>query len=120
MKKDAVYLDETFKVDAVRKMERPKMTIAYIAPATDTERRVADIFEGFFGIADIGVEDNFYELGGDSLKGMMLLKRVKKEFSVHLPLKEFLSNITIRAVAARIDELSWLKAGADMENEVVI
>jgi acyl transferase domain-containing protein/acyl carrier protein len=88
------------------RLERPDLSTTYVAPATATEEKLKDVFEDFFGIAGIGVEDHFFELGGDSLKGMMLLKRIKKEFSVQLPLRDFLVNATIRFIAEKLDELA--------------
>ncbi|OON70558.1 hypothetical protein B0919_00590 [Hymenobacter sp. CRA2] len=88
------------------KLERPHLLNSYVAPATATEHKLQGIFEDFFGIAGIGVEDLFFDLGGDSLKGMMLLKRIKQGFNVQLPLRDFLLNATIRFIAEKLDELA--------------
>jgi polyketide synthase PksN len=82
--------------------------------------RLKALFESFFGLENIGVEDDFFELGGDSLKGMMLLKRIKKEFDINLSLKDFMMNVTIRSMSAKIDEIAWFKADVEMENEIKI
>jgi acyl transferase domain-containing protein/acyl carrier protein len=102
------------------KLERPGLSTIYSAPETETEERLMTVFENFFGIANIGAEDNFFELGGDSLKGMMLLKRIKQEFNINLSLKDFLMNTTIRLMAEKIDEIAWLKSDIIMENEIKI
>jgi acyl transferase domain-containing protein/acyl carrier protein len=100
--------------------ERPALSTTYIAPETATEEKLKAIYEQFFGISGIGIEDNFFELGGDSLKGMILLKRIKNEFNVNPSLYDFLLNITIREFAAKIDELIWLKSDVEMDNEITI
>ncbi|MCW3466343.1 type I polyketide synthase [Chitinophaga nivalis] len=92
----------------VKRAERPDLPTSYIPPATNAEERLKGIFERFFGIDDIGVEDDFFELGGDSLKGMVLLKRIKNEFNVELSLKDFFGMQTIRQIGANIDELNLL------------
>jgi polyketide synthase PksN len=99
---------------------RPDLSRAYCPPAGQSEQRLQAVFESFFEMHPIGVEDEFFELGGDSLKGMMLLKRIKKEFNVNLPLKEFFERRTIRSVAAALDEYLWVHSDADMEHEIII
>nr|WP_295875046.1 beta-ketoacyl synthase N-terminal-like domain-containing protein [uncultured Chitinophaga sp.] len=88
--------------------ERPEMSVPFAAASTVTEIKLKNIFEGFFGMDNIGVEDNFFELGGDSLKGMLLLKRIKQEFDVSLSVKDFFDKKTIRQMAAYIEEISSL------------
>jgi acyl transferase domain-containing protein len=90
------------------KIERPDLLSHYVAPVTDSEQRLKHVFENFFGIADIGVEDNYFELGGDSLKGMVLLRRIKNEFDINMTLKDFFGKPTIRKIAADIDEIKML------------
>lgn len=100
-------------------LERPSLATRYVAHATETEQQLQELFGEFFGIVGIGVEDLFFELGGDSLKGMMLLKRIKQTFNVQLPLRDFLVNATIRFIAARLDEL-LAEASADKKPELRI
>lgn len=104
----------------VRKMERPGWQTDFVDAATLTEQKVKTIFEHFFGIGGIGVNDDFFEMGGDSLKGMMLLKRIKKEFDVNLHLKDFFTQANIRVIAARIDEIQWLMKEVRTDNEIII
>lgn len=90
------------------RMARPGLSTPYVAPETGTEKKLAEMVEGLFGVDGIGVEDNFFELGGDSLKAMVLIRRIKKEFSISIPLKEFFVSSTIRQVAASVDEKLWI------------
>lgn len=101
-------------------LERNHLSSGYLEPETDTEKKLKAVFESFFGLDMIGVEDDFFELGGDSLKGMVLLKRIKKEFNINLTLRDFMLNVTIRAIAARIDEMEWFKTTVKMDNEITI
>jgi amino acid adenylation domain-containing protein len=52
----------------------------------------------------IGVHDNFFQLGGHSLKAVNLVSRIHKEFSVEVPVMEFFKIPTIRAIAAYIQQ----------------
>jgi acyl transferase domain-containing protein len=88
--------------------ERPDLSTSYAEAETVIEIKLKNIFETFFGIGNIGVEDNFFELGGDSLKGMLLLKRIKNEFNVNLSVKDFFDRKTIRQIAAYIEEINSL------------
>jgi acyl transferase domain-containing protein/acyl carrier protein len=100
--------------------ERPQLAAEAIAATTETELRLKSLFEEFFAIQDIGVEDGFFELGGDSLKGMILLKRIKQEFNIVVSLQDFLFNSTIKRIAEKIDEATWLTKAVHMENEITI
>jgi len=77
----------------------------YVAPVTETERQLTVIVEDFFGIEPVGMTDNFFELGGDSLKGMILLRSIKKAFGIDMPLRDFFRWKNIRQLAAAIGEL---------------
>lgn len=102
------YLDEETDKEITAMPERPSLSTTYIAPQTGTETKLQSLFGNFFGINMIGVEDSFFELGGDSLKAMILLKRIKKEFNVPLTLNEFFGKQNIREIAFYIDEVTML------------
>lgn len=65
---------------------RPPLKNSYIAPRNDAERKMVRIWESILAINDIGIRDNFFDLGGNSLLGVNLLSQVRKAFSLeHLP-----------------------------------
>jgi acyl carrier protein len=55
------------------------------------------------GIQEVGIHDNFFELGGDSLIGVQVISRVKKEFGVNLPSSLLYEGPTIAELAAAIE-----------------
>ena len=57
---------------------------SYVAPRSDLERRVADVWARQLGLNRVGVEDNFFELGGESLVGLRLFAEVRRTFGVAL------------------------------------
>jgi amino acid adenylation domain-containing protein/non-ribosomal peptide synthase protein (TIGR01720 family) len=77
---------------------------SYIAPRTDTEQVLADIWAEVLGIKQVGVEDNFFELGGDSLRSLQLTSRTKVAFDVVLTPREVLIARTISELAEVIEE----------------
>lgn len=84
-------------------LQRPLLDVDYVAPVTETEKLIGDLFKSFFGYEDIGVDDDFFELGGDSLKAMILIKEIHKIFEVEINLKEFFLKLNIRALSEEID-----------------
>jgi acyl transferase domain-containing protein/acyl carrier protein len=61
---------------------RPALGIAYVAPRNEAEEKVANIWTDILGIEGIGIYDNFFELGGNSLVGIELVSRLRKQFEV--------------------------------------
>ena len=58
------------------------------------------------GVPEIGLDDDFFDLGGDSLLAIRILSRLKEEHGVSDTLAGLLSANTVRKLAARVRELS--------------
>ncbi len=71
----------------------------YIAPRTDTEKLVADIWAQCLGIEKVGMHDNFFELGGHSLIAVQVMVRIEKETGEHLPLASLFENSTVEKLS---------------------
>ncbi|TGE21486.1 acyltransferase domain-containing protein [Hymenobacter aquaticus] len=81
-----------------------------LTPAeSDTEKEMLAIWEDFFGFTNIGIDDFFFALGGDSLKTMIMLNKMHQAFSVEITLEEFFRDATIKELSRRIDNLHWAK-----------
>ena len=80
---------------------------SYVAPRTDTEQQLAQIWSQILKWEQIGIHDNFFELGGYSLLGTQVLTRVRKIFAVNMPLKALFEAPTVAELADRIDALYW-------------
>jgi phthiocerol/phenolphthiocerol synthesis type-I polyketide synthase E len=90
------------------RQDRPDLSTEFVEASSDTEKKLKEMFEGFFGYKEVGIDDNFFELGGDSLKGMVVLKKIKTEFDINISLKDFFGKQTIREIAAEVDEIKML------------
>ncbi|WP_340203703.1 amino acid adenylation domain-containing protein [Ascidiimonas sp. W6] len=93
---------------------------AYVAPATDIEKKLAHIWATILEIEEqkIGTTQNFFEIGGHSLKAINLVNKISETFSVEIPLKEIFQKNTILAIAEIIDDYSWLKENkVNQDNE---
>jgi acyl transferase domain-containing protein/NAD(P)-dependent dehydrogenase (short-subunit alcohol dehydrogenase family)/acyl carrier protein len=119
-RKGEMNLTEGFNEDTVEKLERPDLKNGFVAPETETEKKLASMIESFFRIDRIGIEDSFFELGGDSLKAVVLLNRIKKEMGVALTVKDFFVNPTVKALASEIDEIKVLLAPTSRAAKIII
>lgn len=75
------------------------------APATPTERRLLEIVSGVIGRSDIGVDDDFFLIGGHSLLGTQVVVRARDAFGVELTLFHLFEGRTVARLAAVIEEL---------------
>lgn len=78
----------------------------YEAPRNETEIKLVEIWEDVLGMGDIGINDNFYELGGHSLKSLKIMSVIVKTFGVEVSFKDVLTKSTIKELAAIIDLLA--------------
>ena len=75
---------------------------ARVAPRTDIERRLVEIWQEVLGREGVGVGDNFFEVGGHSLVAMRAVSRIHKELNAHVELREFFAHPTVEALARLI------------------
>lgn len=84
---------------------RPMLPTAYRSPADGTEADVAAIWEELLGVAEIGADDNFFELRGDSLLAAQVTSRLYSAFRVQLPLSSVFEYPTPAGLAERIEQV---------------
>ena len=80
-------------------------TTCYRAPVSAVESRVAGIVEALLGIKGVGIDDNFFLLGGHSLLGTQLVLRLRDAFGAELTLRDLFEAQTIQNLAAKVEEL---------------
>ncbi|MCK4764999.1 MAG: non-ribosomal peptide synthase/polyketide synthase, partial [Candidatus Aminicenantes bacterium] len=74
----------------------------YTAPRDQVESMVCDLWSEVLGIEKIGIDDNFFSLGGHSLTAIMLTSKMHKAFSVRVTLAQIFRSPTVRGTAAYI------------------
>jgi amino acid adenylation domain-containing protein len=74
----------------------------FIAARTPTEKALAEIMSEVLGVDRVGVHDNFFDLGGQSLLGIRVVARVRKVFRVELPLRRLFDEPTVAGLALEI------------------
>jgi amino acid adenylation domain-containing protein/non-ribosomal peptide synthase protein (TIGR01720 family) len=75
---------------------------AFVAPRTPVEHALAEIWAEVLGVAQVGVEDNFFMLGGHSLLATQVISRIRAAFQAELPLHSLFDAPTIAGLAEQI------------------
>ncbi|MPQ96902.1 amino acid adenylation domain-containing protein [Modestobacter sp. I12A-02628] len=76
---------------------------AWVAPATPTEELVAAIWSRVLGVERVGGNDDFFGLGGESLRAMHVINRVNAAFLLELPVRSLFDAPTLAAFAGTVD-----------------
>jgi amino acid adenylation domain-containing protein len=82
---------------------RPELAAPFVAPRGDTERALCTVFAETLGVERVGREDNFFDLGGNSLLATRAMSRIHGELSAVPTLVGFFAEPTPAAVAATIE-----------------
>ena len=82
--------------------EKSAVEVPYVAPTTDVERTVTDVWRGLFGIERISLDDNFFDLGGHSLLLVAAHEQLKDRLRAELPIVTLLRFPTVRALARHL------------------
>ena len=83
---------------------RPNLATPLVAPTTEVEGKLAAIWENVLSLDRVGVNDNFFDLGGHSLAATRVVSQVIKQFQLELPLLSLFQSPTVAEMAAVIIE----------------
>uniref|UniRef100_UPI000FD80AED non-ribosomal peptide synthetase n=1 Tax=Paenibacillus xylaniclasticus TaxID=588083 RepID=UPI000FD80AED len=78
----------------------------YVEPRMETEVKLAAIWQELLGIERVGVTDDFFALGGHSLKAMQLVSLIHQSFGVEVPLRSLFEHSTIEELAYAVEQCS--------------
>jgi len=90
---------------------RPELGSTYVSPGNDMERTIADIWKQVLGVREVGLHDNFFDLGGDSLILIKVVSRIHEALKVELAVRDIFEKPTVAGLADRIETLRWAKGG---------
>jgi amino acid adenylation domain-containing protein len=103
---DALPLTPTGKIDRHALPEpaavRPALDVPLVAPDGPIEEALATIWVETLGVDEIGANDNFFDVMGNSLLAMQMIARVEKTFRVQIPLELFFERPTIASLSRNI------------------
>ena len=94
----------------------------FAAPRTPTEQRVAGILGSLFNVKEVGIDDNFFLLGGHSLAGAQLVIKIRNAFGVDLPLRAIFDAPTIAGLSATIEQqiIARLETMSEAEAQALV
>ncbi|MER7418911.1 amino acid adenylation domain-containing protein [Micromonospora peucetia] len=78
---------------------------AYVAPRTDAEALVAEVYADILGVEKVGARDDFFALGGNSLRGMRAMARIRAEVDVDVPMRALFGSPVVADLAAQLESL---------------
>jgi amino acid adenylation domain-containing protein len=90
------------KVDARRlpaPEETPLVARNYVAPRNEQERALVEVWQEVLALRPISIEDDFFDLGADSLSATRAFARINRRFGIDLPLRAIFENPTVAALA---------------------
>ncbi|MBY0379861.1 MAG: AMP-binding protein, partial [Burkholderiales bacterium] len=92
---------------ALGKFENRKVNrLNYIVPASDLEKKLAIIWSKILSINEIGLQEDFFKLGGNSLSAIHLCDSIYKVFAVHITFTDLFNHSTLSALAKIISAYS--------------
>jgi amino acid adenylation domain-containing protein len=124
---DKLPLNANGKVDrqalAALPIEAPAPAQPSGAPRTETEKTVAAIWAELLRVEHVGVDDDVFDLGAQSLMAMKALARIRDAFQVNLSLRNLFEHPTVAGLAGAIDGLAWVaqpKAAQGEREEIAL
>ncbi|MEJ7558100.1 MAG: non-ribosomal peptide synthase/polyketide synthase [Pedobacter sp.] len=85
----------------------------YIAPQTETELTLAEMWKELLGVERVSVHDNFFEIGGHSLMVIKMVSHIKKEFELSIPISVLFKFTTIGELSKYLE---WEKSTSQIED----
>jgi phthiocerol/phenolphthiocerol synthesis type-I polyketide synthase E len=83
---------------------RPDSSANYVAPTSPVERKIAEIWQEVLGIYPIGLADNFFRLGGNSLLGIKAVSMLRDFFDIQLPIQVLFTANTVSDLADVVND----------------
>ncbi|MFK7753072.1 MAG: SDR family NAD(P)-dependent oxidoreductase [Sedimentitalea sp.] len=96
--------------DEGQSFERPDLDTDYAPPETEIEKSLAKMWEALLGVAQVGIHDSFFDLGGHSLIAVRLFAQIKGAFGVEFPISVLFEAPSVAKCAAMIAQ----RTGADV------
>jgi acyl transferase domain-containing protein len=82
---------------------RENLSSPYAPPRNPVEKELTEIWQNFFGFDKVGILDDFFELGGDSLKGISIAAKMSKKLNANVSISVIFYKLTIEGIAQHIN-----------------
>ncbi len=93
--------------------ERPPIDRKYVAPTDELEAQIAAIWSEVLRLERVGIRDEIFELGGDSIVGGQIVTRINRSFGTSLTLRKAFEAFTVEALASYLREESGVRARSE-------
>ncbi|MEM6684275.1 MAG: amino acid adenylation domain-containing protein, partial [Bacteroidota bacterium] len=90
----------------------------YVAPETETQQKLVTLWEALLNVETIGIEDDFFALGGNSIKAMQLITNIQEMFEVTIDIANVFLRPNITQLAIEIEKSLWYDDSFD-EDEII-
>jgi acyl carrier protein len=90
------------QISTTQTMER-LLDNPYVEPKTEVQRALATLWAQALGLQEVGIEDDFFELGGNSLVAVQLGARIRRTFDVEMPLAALFEQPTVETLAGLVE-----------------
>ncbi|WP_159882307.1 non-ribosomal peptide synthetase [Paenibacillus puerhi] len=108
------------QVDDIESRANPR-TIGYDSQLTQTEQQVLRHWKEILNVSTAGIEDDFFHLGGNSIKAMRLAAVIQQEFKINIQIKSLFEQPTVKHLSALLDSATPVERGmpgrADLPSE---
>lgn len=94
---------------------RPNLANPYVAPTNDIETSIAEIWQVLLGIEQVGIHDNLFDLGGDSLLVIQIVSRIREILRIEVPLRAIFETPTIAELADSVGKSTLAMEGETEE-----
>ncbi len=85
---------------------RPPLNTPYVEPSSELEIQIASLWQEMIGIDRVGIHDNFFDLGADSLTGIQIVSRLEKELNLKIPPVAIFEGGTVQKLAEMLSNSS--------------
>jgi amino acid adenylation domain-containing protein len=114
---DALPLTSSGKIDRralpAPDQTRPDLKETFVPPRTPEEKTIAEIWAEILKLEEVGIHDNFFDLGGHSLTAIRLASRISNAFHIDLPLRTVFEASTVASLAVQIAQLQTKRAASE-------
>jgi len=82
----------------------PALEHEYVAPRTDDEAKLVEIWQEVLSLERVGIDDNFFELGGHSLMAIRVAARIRRTFQLEISVRSLFEQPTIGGLACELEK----------------
>ena len=99
---------------------RPELQTPLALPRTPVEKKIAQIWAEVLGLEEVGIDDDFFQLGGDSLLASRIVARIIDTFQVEVPLSALFGAPKVSTMASVVVGYGATLAECEVEKETII